>query len=170
LPWLDNFERSKKPRRLPVVLTVPEVQPLLREAASAPAPINLIIKLLYGTGMRLMEAVRLRVKDVELARKEIIIRDGKGGKDRVTMLPDSLLEAIRAQLVLRRAWHEQDMALNKVDVWLVRERMRYPVKDRRILGKEQPIQLKDVVSWRKNNLSSKRMSYPGERTTYPEKG
>ena len=103
LPWLDNFERSKKPRRLPVVLTVPEVQALLREAASAPAPINLIIKLLYGTGMRLMEAVRLRVKDVELARKEIIIRDGKGGKDRVTMLPpDSLLEAIRAQLVLRR--------------------------------------------------------------------
>ena len=72
LPWLDNFERSKKPRRLPVVLTVPEVQALLREAASAPAPINLIIKLLYGTGMRLMEAVRLRVKD-ELARKEIII-------------------------------------------------------------------------------------------------
>ena len=118
LPWLDNFERSKKPRRLPVVLTVPEVQALLREAASAPAPINLIIKLLYGTGMRLMEAVRLRVKDVELTRKEIIIRDGKGGKDRVTMLLDSLLEAIRAQLVLRRAWHEQDMALNKVDVWL----------------------------------------------------
>ena len=118
LPWLDNFERSKKPRRLPVVLTVPEVQALLRETAFAPAPINLIIKLLYGTGMRLMEAVRLRVKDVELARKEIIIRDGKGGKDRVTMLPDSLLEAIRAQLVLRRAWHEQDMALNKVDVWL----------------------------------------------------
>ena len=118
LPWLDNFERSKKPRRLSVVLTVPEVQALLREAASAPAPINLIIKLLYGTGMRLMEAVRLRVKDVELTRKEIIIRDGKGGKDRVTMLPDSLLEAIRAQLVVRRAWHEQDMALNKVDVWL----------------------------------------------------
>ncbi len=118
LPWLDSFERSKKPRRLPVVLTVPEVQSLLREAATAPAPINLIIKLLYGTGMRLMEAVRLRVKDVELARKEIIVRDGKGGKDRVTMLPDSLLEPIRAQLVLRREWHEQDMALNKVDVWL----------------------------------------------------
>ena len=68
LPWLDNFERSKKPRRLPVVLTASEVQALLREAATAPAPINLIIKLLYGTGMRLMEAVRLRVKDVELTR------------------------------------------------------------------------------------------------------
>ncbi|MDI1232593.1 MAG: phage integrase N-terminal SAM-like domain-containing protein [Methylobacter sp.] len=82
LPWLDSFERSKKPRRLPVVLTVQEIQALLREASSAPEPIGLIIKLLYGTGMRLMEAVRLRVKDVELERKEIIVRDGKGGKDR----------------------------------------------------------------------------------------
>lgn len=118
LPWLDSFERSKKPQRLPVVLTTLEVQALLREAATAPAPINFIIKLLYGTGVRLMEAVRLRVKDVELVRKEIIIRDGKGGKDRVTMLPDSLLEAMRACVALRREWHEQDLALNKVDVWL----------------------------------------------------
>ncbi len=118
LPWLDNFERSKKPRRLPVVLTTLEVQMLLRECDAAPAPIGLIIKLLYGTGMRLMEAVRLRVKDVELMRKEIIVRDGKGGKDRVTMLPDSLLEAIRAQLALRRQWYEQDLALGKADVWL----------------------------------------------------
>ena len=116
LPWLDSFERSKKPRRLPVVLTTSEVQALFREAGTAPTPINFIIKLLYGTGMRLMEAVRLRVKDVELSRKEIIIRDGKSSKDRVTMLPDSLLDAIRAQLVLRREWHEQDLALNKVDV------------------------------------------------------
>ena len=64
--------------------------------------------------MRLIEAVRLRVKDVELARKEIIIRDGKGGKggkDRVTMLLDSLLEAIRAQLVLRRAWDASGVIL-----------------------------------------------------------
>jgi len=118
LPWLDNFERSKKPRRLPVVLTTLEVQALLRESDKAPAPIGLIIKLLYGTGMRLMEAVRLRVKDVELSRKEIIIRDGKGGKDRVTMLPDSLVEPIRAQLAMRRAWHDQDIASGKVGVWL----------------------------------------------------
>ncbi len=118
LPWLDGFERSKKPRRLPVVLTVLEVQALLKEAEMAPPPIGLIIKLLYGTGMRLMEAVRLRVKDVELTRREIIVRDGKGGKDRVTMLPDSLLDAMRAQLALRRQWHEQDLALGKVDVWL----------------------------------------------------
>lgn len=118
LPWLDGFERSKKPRRLPVVLTVSEIQALLKETDIAPMPINLIIRLLYGTGMRLMEAVRLRVKDVELNRQELIIRDGKGGKDRVTMLPDSLLDAMKTQLQLRREWHEQDVILNKVDVWL----------------------------------------------------
>jgi integron integrase len=118
LPWLDGFERSKKPRRLPVVLTPLEVQALLRETTSAPQPVGLIIKLLYGTGMRLMEAVCLRVKDVELSRQEIIVRDGKGGKDRVTMLPDSLLEAMRLQLAIRRDWHDQDIALGKVNVWL----------------------------------------------------
>lgn len=118
LPWLDNFERSKKPRRLPVVLTVQEIQALLLETSSAPEPIGLIIKLLYGTGMRLMEAVRLRVKDVELERREIIVRDGKGGKDRVTMLPESLVEPMRIQLALRREWHERDVILGKVDVWL----------------------------------------------------
>ena len=118
LPWLDGFERSKKPRRLPVVLTVLEAHQLLREAETAPTPIGLIIKLLYGTGMRLMEAMRLRVKDVELNRKEIILRDGKGGKDRVTMLPASLLDGMQLQLASRRKWHEQDLILNKVDVWL----------------------------------------------------
>ncbi len=118
LPWLDGFERSKKPQRLPVVLTVLEVQALLRETALAPEPVGLVIKLLYGTGLRLMEAVRLRVKDVELARHEIIVRDGKGGKDRVTMLPDSLLEAMRMQLAGRREWHDQDVVVGKANVWL----------------------------------------------------
>jgi integron integrase len=118
LPWLDGFERSKKPQRLPVVVTPLEVQALLRETDGAPEPVGLIIRLLYGTGMRLMEAVRLRVKDVELARQEIIVRDGKGGKDRVTMLPDSLLEELRVRLALRREWHEQDIKLGKANVWL----------------------------------------------------
>jgi integron integrase len=118
LPWLDGFERSKKPRRMPVVLTPLETQKLLQETEIAPAPIGLIIRLLYGTGMRLMEALRLRVKDVELTRKEIIVRDGKGGKDRVTMLPDRLVDAMRSQLTLRREWHERDLTLDKVDVWL----------------------------------------------------
>jgi len=118
LPWMDNFERSKKPKRLPVVLTTLEVQALLREVAVAPEPIGLIIKLLYGTGMRLMEAVRLRVKDVELTRREIVVRDGKGGKDRVTMLPGSLLEAMHHQLTQRREWYDEDILVGKADVWL----------------------------------------------------
>ena len=118
LPWMDGFERSKKPKRLPVVLTPLEVQALLREAAAAPEPIGLIIRLLYGTGMRLMEAVRLRVKDVELTRNEIIVRDGKGGKDRVTMLPGSLLEAMRRQLAICREWHDEDIRAGKAHVWL----------------------------------------------------
>lgn len=86
LPWMDNFERSKKPKRLPMVLTTLEIQMFLREVAVAPGPIGLIIKLLYGSGMRLMEVVRLRGKDVELTHQEIVVRDGK---DRVTMLPGS---------------------------------------------------------------------------------
>jgi len=118
LPWMDNFERSKKPKRLPVVLTALEVQALLREVAVAPEPIGLIVKLLYGTGMRLMEAVRLRVKDVELTRQEIVVRDGKGGKDRVTMLPGSLLEAMHHQLARRREWYDEDILAGKADVWL----------------------------------------------------
>ncbi|MEQ1601636.1 MAG: integron integrase [Methylophilaceae bacterium] len=118
LPWLNNFERSKKPKRLPVVLTPLEVQALLRGTDQAPEPIGLMIKLLYGTGMRLMEAVRLRVKDVDLSRREIIVRDGKGGKDRVTMLPESLLEAMREQITRRRAWFDEDLLAGKVDVWL----------------------------------------------------
>ena len=118
LPWLDGFERSKKPKRLPVVLTPLEVQALLRESSSAPEPVGLIVRLLYGTGMRLMEAVRLRVKDVEFTRQEIIVRDGKGGKDRITMLPGSLLEAMNRQLAIRREWHDEDIRAGKAGVWL----------------------------------------------------
>lgn len=118
LPWLNGFERSKKPKRLPVVLTALEVQALLRESSSAPEPVGLIVRLLYGTGMRLMEAVRLRVKDVEFTRQEIIVRDGKGGKDRITMLPGSLLEAMHRQLAIRREWYDEDIQAGKADVWL----------------------------------------------------
>ena len=118
LPWLDGFDRSKKPKRLPVVLTPLGVQALLRESSSAPEPVGLIVRLLYGTGMRLMEAVRLRVKDVEFTRQEIIVRDGKAGKDRITMLPDSLLEAMHLQLAIRREWHDEDIRSGKVGAWL----------------------------------------------------
>ncbi len=82
LPWLDKVVRAKQPRRLPVVLTRTEVREVL---ARMKGVYRLMANMLYGTGMRLMECVRLRVKDVDFERSEILIRDGKGGKDRVTM-------------------------------------------------------------------------------------
>src|SRR5579859_1775317 len=93
LPWLDNIEMAKRPQRLPVVLTRMEVDAVLNRVHGTN---GLIARLLYGSGLRLMEAVRLRVKDVELETCEILVRDGKGAKDRVTMLPSSLLDALRA--------------------------------------------------------------------------
>jgi site-specific recombinase XerD len=87
LPWLSELTRAKRPARLPTVLTREEVR-LLR-CVDEPT-LTLVIRLLYGTGMRLLEALRLRVKDVEFARREILVRDGKGGQDRGTMLPARL--------------------------------------------------------------------------------
>ena len=96
LPWLDGIERSKRPKRLPVVLTQEEVIAVLSQLDGTTA---LILKLAYGTGMRIMEVVRLRVKDVEFARAEILIREGKGCRDRVTMLPKSLMLPLRDHIV-----------------------------------------------------------------------
>lgn len=101
-----------------MVLTTPEVQALLREVAVAPEPIGLIIKLPYGTGMRLMEAVRLRVKDVELTRQEIVVRDGKGAKDRVTMLPQRLVPALQKHLQRRRLLYGDDFVKGMASVYL----------------------------------------------------
>jgi integron integrase len=115
LPWLDNIERAKKPARLPTVLTQAEVAAVL---GRLDGPLALMLRLLYGTGMRLMEGVRLRVKDVAFAMRQITVRDGKGGKDRVTMLPDSLAEPLRAQLATAKAQHEADLALGLGAVWL----------------------------------------------------
>ena len=117
LPWLDNVTRAKKPARLPTVLTRGETEQLL--AAVGTAGLNaLIVRLLYGTGMRLSEGLRLRVKDVELERRQIIVREGKGDKDRVTVLPDVLLEPLRKQIDSRRSVFELDSALGQVGVWL----------------------------------------------------
>lgn len=116
LPWLENVTRAKKPQRLPTVLSRGEVANVLAEL---PADVpGLVARLLYGSGMRLMEGVRLRVKDVNLARREIVVRDGKGGKDRVTMLPAVLVEPLRAQLAARRTVYDRDLADGRVDVWL----------------------------------------------------
>ena len=116
LPWLQHVVRAKKPQRLPTVLTRAEVQ-RLRAELPADEP-GLIAELLYGTGMRLMEGVRLRVKDVDLSRCEIVVRDGKGAKDRVTVLPASLVEPLRAHLARRRTVFERDQAQGKPGVWL----------------------------------------------------
>ncbi|HUN01154.1 MAG TPA: integron integrase [Halothiobacillus sp.] len=115
LPWLDNVTRAKRPQRLPVVLTREEVRAILAEMDGV---YGLLARLLYGTGMRLMEVMRLRVKDVEFARGEIVVRDGKGAKDRVTMLPQSVKEDLLAHLARRRALFEQDLAAGKAGVYL----------------------------------------------------
>ncbi|MEK7811751.1 MAG: integron integrase [Pseudomonadota bacterium] len=107
LPWLDNVTQAKAPKRLPVVLTVAEVQSVLSRLSGSHL---LISSLLYGGGMRLMEAVRLRVKDVEFARHEIIVREGKGFKDRVTMLPEAVVVQLKAHLVKVKSLHEEDLA------------------------------------------------------------
>ena len=105
LPWLGDIERPKRPRRLPVVLTRQEVRDVLARMEGCA---GLMATLLYGTGMRLMECARLRVKDVDLARGEITVRHGKGGRDRVTMVPRALAEPLRRQLAQARIVWQDD--------------------------------------------------------------
>jgi integron integrase len=107
LPWLAEVVSAKVSRRLPVVLTSREVRSLLQ---SMDGTMWLMASLLYGTGMRVLEALRLRVKDVEFERREIIVREGKGAKDRVTVLPENLIQPLRAQLESARLLHQRDLA------------------------------------------------------------
>ncbi len=115
LPWLDGVVRAKRSQRVPVVLTENEVRGLL---ARLDGTKWLVASLLYSTGMRLLEGLRLRVKDVEFERKEITVRDGKGAKDRHTMLSERLLEPLGTHLAKVRALHEQDLAAGFGDVYL----------------------------------------------------
>lgn len=105
LPWLDDIGRPQQKRRIPSVLTQNEVAGLLAQMQGETA---LLARLLYGTGMRLMESLRLRVKDVDFDRHVIIVREAKGGKDRVVMLPRSLAPALRQQMYAARALWEAD--------------------------------------------------------------
>ncbi len=95
LPWLDDVERAKRPIKLPVVLTVDEVVRVLDHLKGTH---RLIGRLMYGSGLRILEALRLRVKDVDFARREILVRDGKGAKDRVTLLPRGTAQPLCAHL------------------------------------------------------------------------
>ena len=115
LPWLGEVVRAKKPQRLPVVLSVEEVQAVL---AQLQGELWLIASLLYGSGMRLMEVLRLRVKDVDFSSRQIMVRDGKGAKDRVTVLPLRLLEPLKHQLQLVKALHNAELLAGRGDVYL----------------------------------------------------
>ena len=115
LPWMENVVRAKRPQRLPTVLSAGEVRALLELMPARP---RLLASLLYGTGMRLMEGLRLRVKDVDFARREIMVRDGKGGKDRRTMLPASLESGLREAQAHALALHAADLADGNGRVWL----------------------------------------------------
>lgn len=115
LSWLDSMQRAKRPARLPVVLTTLEVQKLLNQLQGRSW---LMASLLYGSGLRLMECARLRVKDVEFSRHEIIVRGGKGDKDRITMLPAALIAPLQLHLEKVKVLHIQDLAEGFGDVAL----------------------------------------------------
>ena len=115
LPWLDHIQKAKAPVRLPVVLNRAEVGRVLAQLQGVH---RLIGALLYGTGLRIMEGTRLRVKDVEFSRREILVRDGKGNKDRVTMLPLRVVRPLREQIEHTRELHRGNLADGFGSVWL----------------------------------------------------
>ena len=110
LPWLNNIGRPQQTKRIPSVLTKDEVAGLLAQMEGVTA---LLARLLYGTGMRLMEGMRLRIKDVDFERHVIIVREAKGAKDRVVMLPRSLAPALRLQMLVARAQWETDRQVQR---------------------------------------------------------
>ncbi len=113
LPWLTDINRPTQVRRIPSVLTKDEVAGLLAEMDGVTA---LLARLLYGTGMRLMEGMRLRVKDVDFDRHVIIVREAKGNKDRVVMLPRSLAPALRQQMLAARKLWQADRQAQRAGV------------------------------------------------------
>jgi integron integrase len=115
LPWLDDVVRARRPKRIPAVLERDEVQALFAQMQGEAA---LMARLMYGTGMRIGECVAVRVKDLNLARRELIVRDGKGGKDRVTVLPAALLGPLEAQLQASRRLFDEDRARRRPGVEL----------------------------------------------------
>lgn len=124
LPRLPDIVRAKRPLRLPTVLSRDEVADLLAQLHGVEW---LTASLLYGGGLRLMECVELRVKDVHLTRGELVIREGKGGKDRVTMLPRLLLEPLTTHLQQRQRLHERDLKDGRGSVALPGNlRAKYP--------------------------------------------
>jgi integrase len=115
LPWLQEIGRPQTRKRIPVVLTTDEVTRVLSQLTGE---LGLLARLLYGTGLRLSEGLSLRVKDLDFERRLIVVREGKGGKDRVVMLPGSLLVPLQAQLDRAREQWDRDRAANTGGVWM----------------------------------------------------
>ena len=115
LGWMNELVRAKRPKRVPTVMSKQEVQRVL---AAMTGTTQLMARLLYGTGMRLMECLRLRVKDVDFANNYIVIRDGKGDKDRITMLPATLKAPLQEHLKRVRILHDKDLADGHGEVYL----------------------------------------------------
>jgi len=104
--WIDDVVRAKRPKRLPVVLSRDEVRLIL---SSIQGVNGLIARMLYGTGMRLMECLRLRIKDIDFEQKQVLVREGKGNKDRITTLPEVLIPELKAQLLHAKRVHDADI-------------------------------------------------------------
>lgn len=115
LGWMNELVRARRPKRLPTVMSQAEVKRVLAAMSGTP---QLMARLLYGTGMRLMECLRLRVKDIDFANNYIVIRAGKGDKDRLTMLPATLKAALQEHLERVRILHEKDVAGGWGEVYL----------------------------------------------------
>ena len=115
LDFMDNIERVKRPPKVPVVLTPREVRSVLTQMEGEP---RLMAELLYGAGLRLMECVRLRVKDVDFGYRQIIVRDGKGMRERVTLFPDRLRQSLKLHLDRVKELHKQDLARGRGRVYL----------------------------------------------------
>ena len=112
---LENIARAKRPERLPTVFDRDEISRLLAHMEGRP---KLVAALLYGAGLRLLEGLRLRIQDIEFERKQIIVRSGKGAKDRVTLLPPKLFQPIRDQMAMASQLHRQDLATGLGEVYL----------------------------------------------------
>jgi site-specific recombinase XerD len=107
-PWIDKLARPAKPKRLPTVLTKGEVRAVLAQLRGVP---KLMAALLYGSGLRVLECARLRIKDIDFAAVQLVVRDGKGRKDRLTLLPEALRQPLQEHLSQVRTLHNDDLAV-----------------------------------------------------------
>ena len=155
LPWLDGVVRAKRPERLPVVLTREEVAAVLRPLTGVP---RLMASLLYGSGLRLLECCRLRIQDIDFARNQIVVRGGKGDKDRVTMLPAMLKADLARHLEAVRAQHQRDLQQGAGWVELPTALARkYPNAGREwvwqwVFPATRPYRDRETGQWRRHHL------------------